>query len=152
VIRYDTKENRAMPDLYHNVPINASADKVYAAVATQRGMQGWWTRDTTMTPKVGASAEFRFDKRGMVFRMTIDEMKPNQLVRMSCSGDQPEWAGTTQEWRIEPSPSGCVLKFTHRGWREMTDFCSGCNSMWGQLMFRLKAYVETGKANPQWND
>jgi hypothetical protein len=27
---------------------------------------------------------------------------------------------------------------------------AGCNSMWGNLMFRLKAFVETGKPSPQW--
>ena len=29
---------------------------------------------------------------------------------------------------------------------------SSCNSMRGQLMFRLKAFVETGRANPQWTE
>jgi uncharacterized protein YndB with AHSA1/START domain len=141
-----------MTDLFHNVPINAAPDKVYAAIATQAGMQGWWTRDTTMTAKVGGKAEFGFDNRGMVFRMTDDDLKPNRSVRLNCSGDHPEWAGTTLEWRVEPTPDGSVLKFIHRGWRETTDFASSCNSMWGQLMFRLKAFVETGRANPQWTE
>jgi hypothetical protein len=39
-----------------------------------------------------------------------------------------------------------------RGWREPTDFAASCSSMWGNLMFRLKAYAETGKPNPQWTD
>ena len=79
-----------MSTLSHSVPVNASPDKFYAAVATQAGMQGWWTRDTKMTPKVGNKAEFGFDDRQMVFRMTIDEMTPNRSIRMSCSGDHPD--------------------------------------------------------------
>ena len=141
-----------MTDLYHNVPIKAAPARVYAAVATQTGMQGWWTRDTIMAPKVGGKAEFGFDKRGMVFRMTIDELEPNRSLRMSCSGDHPEWAGTTLEWKIGPTPDGSMLQFIHRGWRDTTDFCASCNSMWGHLMFRLKGYVETGEANPQWTE
>jgi uncharacterized protein YndB with AHSA1/START domain len=141
-----------MPDLYHSVPVSAAPEKVYATIASQTGIQGWWTRDTTMDPKVGGKAEFGFDKRGMVFRMTLDELKTNLSVRMSCSGDHPEWAGTKLEWTIAPTPEGSVLNFTHRGWREMTPFCSGCNSMWGHLIFRLKAYAETGKADPQWKE
>jgi uncharacterized protein YndB with AHSA1/START domain len=141
-----------MTDFIHNVPIDASPDKVYAAIATQAGMQGWWTHDTVMTPKLGGKAEFGFGKRSMVFRMSIDEFKPNQSLRMSCSGDNPEWAGTTLQWRVAPSPTGSVLHFEHRGWHECTDFAASCNSMWGQLMFRLKTFVETGKANPQWTD
>jgi uncharacterized protein YndB with AHSA1/START domain len=141
-----------MTDLNHNIPINASPAKVYATIATQTGMQGWWTKDTVMAPKVGGNAEFGFDKRGMVFRMTIDDLKPNQTVRMTCSGDQPEWAETTLEWTIEPTPEGSLLHFVHRGWRGTTPFCSSCNSMWGHLMFRLKACAETGKPDPQWTE
>lgn len=139
-----------MTTLSHSVPINASPAKVFAAVATQSGMQGWWTKDTTMTPRVGGKAEFGFDNREMVFRMTIDELKPNEKVRMSCSGDQPDWAGTTLEWVIEPAKDGSLLQFSQSGLRELSPFMIGCNSMWGHLMYRLKAFAETGKPDPQW--
>ena len=139
-----------MSTLSHSVPVNASPDKIYAAVATQAGMQGWWTQDTKMTPKVGSKAEFGFDDRKMVFRMTIDEMTPNRSIRMSCSGDHPDWQGTTLEWVIEPTAQVAELRFYQRGVRDITPFMAGCNSMWGSLMFRLKAFVETGKPSPQW--
>jgi hypothetical protein len=116
-----------MTDLHHSVPINTSPTKVFAAIATQTGNQGWWTKDTVMDPKIGGKAEFGFEQRGMVFR-------------------------TTLEWTIEPTPDGSLLHFTHRGWRGLTPFCASCNSMWGNLLFRLKAYAETGKANPQWTE
>jgi uncharacterized protein YndB with AHSA1/START domain len=141
-----------MVDLHHSVPVAASPDRVYAAVATQAGMQGWWTRDTTMIPQPGGKADFGFDKRSALFHMVIDDLRPNRGIRMTCSGDHPEWAGTTLEWTIAETPEGSVLKFEHRGWREVTDFCASCNSMWGNLMFRLKAFVETGKPAPQWTE
>jgi len=141
-----------MVDLHHRVPITAAPEKVFTAIATQEGMRGWWTRDATLDSKVGGKAEFGFDKRGVVFRMTIDELDRNNRVRMTCSGDPAEWAGTTLEWNIRPTPEGAILSFVHGGWRERTDFCSSCNSMWGRLMFRLKDFVETGNANPQWTE
>jgi uncharacterized protein YndB with AHSA1/START domain len=141
-----------MIDLFHNVPINAAPEKIYAAIATEAGMQGWWTRDTVMDARVGGKVEFGFDRRGMTFRMTITELAPNRAVRMSCSGDHPEWANTTLEWTIEQTGEGSVLRFLHRGWRERSDFCASCNSMWGQLMFRLKGAVESGRPNPQWTE
>jgi uncharacterized protein YndB with AHSA1/START domain len=139
-----------MPDLKHMIPINAAPEKVYAAVATQAGMRGWWTADTQMDEKIGGKAEFGFDRREAVFRMTIDRLVPSNTVVMSCQGDEPEWAGTTLDWTIEPAPEGALLRFTHRGWREPTDFCASCNSMWGNLMFRLKAFAETSAPSPQW--
>jgi uncharacterized protein YndB with AHSA1/START domain len=139
-----------MVTLHHLVPIKAAPDKVFAAIATQAGNRGWWTADSTVEKKPGGKAEFGFDKRQNVFRMTIDKLEPNKTLVMSCHGDQPEWVGTTLEWTVEPAPEGSVLTFNHRGWREVTPFCSGCNSMWGNLMFRLKTYVETGEPSPQW--
>jgi uncharacterized protein YndB with AHSA1/START domain len=139
-----------MTDLRHRVRINAAPEKVYAAVATQAGMQGWWTRDTTLNAKVGGKAEFGFDRRAATFHMTIEELTPNGCVRMTCAGDHPEWAGTTLEWRVEPMSGGSLLAFEHRGWREPTEFCTDCNSMWGNLMYRLKSFVESGQPAPQW--
>ena len=139
-----------MPDLTHMVPIGAAPAKVYAAVATQAGMRGWWTADTQMEEKVGGKAEFGFDRREAVFRMTVETLDPAHRVVLRCHGDAPEWAGTTLAWTVEPAPEGSLLRFTHRGWRDVTDFCASCNSMWGNLMFRLKAFAETGKPGPQW--
>lgn len=141
-----------MPDLLHSIPINASPKDVYDAVATQTGMQGWWTRDTKMDERVGGKAEFGFNKRGMVFRMVVDALEPGRTVRMSCSGDHPEWAGTSLEWRVEATPEGSILRFSHCGWREVTPFAATCNSTWGELMYRLKSYVETRRANPHWSE
>jgi hypothetical protein len=32
------------------------------------------------------------------------------------------------------------------------DFCASCNSMWGQLMYRLKGFVEGNVPGPQWTE
>lgn len=141
-----------MVELNHQVPINASPSKVYAAVSTTDGNRGWWTADSKVDTKVGGKAEFGFDKRGMVFRMTLDKLTPNQDLVMSCQGDHPEWNGTTLTWRIEKDGDQTTLRFTHSGWKSMTDFCASCNSMWGQLMFRLKGFVEGRKPGPQWTE
>jgi uncharacterized protein YndB with AHSA1/START domain len=141
-----------MADLTHIVPIDATPDQIYAAIAPQAGMQRWWTADTQMEAKVGGKAEFGFDKRQMVFRMTIDTLDPGRRVVMRCHGDQPEWKGTTLTWDIVGSDGAATLKFVHGGWREVTDFCSGCNSMWGNLMFRLKDSVEGNVRGPQWGE
>ncbi len=141
-----------MADLLHCIAVNAKPREVYDAVATRAGMRGWWTRDTQMEERVGGKAEFGFDKRRLVFRMVIDALEPAKLVRMTCAGDHPEWAGTTLEWTVEPGPNSTVLHFCHRGWRSLTPFAATCNSTWGELMYRLKEFVETKRDNPHWSD
>jgi len=139
-----------MPDLNHSVPVSAPPAKVYDAVATEKGMQGWWTADTRLDPKKEGKAEFGFDNRAAVFRMTIEALEPGKSVRMICHGEHPEWNGTRLEWTILPDGGGSILNFVHRGWREMTPFCASCNSTWGELMYRLKGYVESGRPAPRW--
>ena len=136
--------------LHHRVPIEASPAKVYSAISTSEGNRGWWTADSKVDQKVGGKAAFGFDKREAVFNMTVDKLTPNKEVVMSCHGDHPEWNGTTLTWSIEKDGDQTSLRFTHSGWKSATDFCASCNSMWGQLMFRLKRYVESGEPDPQW--
>jgi uncharacterized protein YndB with AHSA1/START domain len=91
-----------MAEIRHLIAIEASPQMVYAALATQAGLRAWWTADTTADTKVGGKAEFGFDKRGMVFRMTIERLDPNRQVIWDCHGDNPEWIGTTLTWTIYP--------------------------------------------------
>jgi uncharacterized protein YndB with AHSA1/START domain len=141
-----------MPDLKFALPVNAPPNAVYAAVATQAGMRSWWTADTQMQEMVGGKAEFGFEKRAVVYRMTVDKLEVGRRVVLSCSGDEPEWKGTTLTFDIAPGDDGkgAKLRFVHGGWREYTDFCASCNAMWGNLMFRLKDSVEGKSRGPQW--
>jgi uncharacterized protein YndB with AHSA1/START domain len=138
-----------MVDIYHQIPINASPDKVYAALATKKGLASWWTADTAADEKVGGNAEFGFDSRGMVFRMKIDELVPGKRVVWSCHGDQPEWNGTVLTWTISREHDATILRFNQR-WKAQTDMVALCNSTWGELMYRIKDYVEGRNPGPRW--
>jgi uncharacterized protein YndB with AHSA1/START domain len=141
-----------MAELKHQIAIKATQDGVYAALATQTGLRGWWTADTTADEKVGGRAEFGFDRRGMVFRMTIDKLEPGKRLVWSCHGDQPEWAGTVLTWDLSPEGGGTTLRFTQSGWKSASEMYAMCNSTWGELMYRLKDYVEGRNPGPHWKE
>ena len=141
-----------MPDLKHQIPINAAKEKIYALIATEDGMRSWWTADTTMEEKVGGKAEFGFDGRQMIFRMKIESLDPGRLVIMSCHGDHPEWNGTTLTWDIAREDDVVMLRFSHADWKAVTEFYALCNSTWGELMFRLKDAAEGKQPGPHWRE
>jgi uncharacterized protein YndB with AHSA1/START domain len=141
-----------MPDLLHEIPVDAPAEKVYAALATQKGMRGWWTTDTIMEERVGGLAVFGFLKRATVFRMKVEELAPSKRVVMSCQGDVDEWKGTKLTWEIAPNDKGSVVQFRHANWREATHMFAMCNSSWGELMHRLKDYSEGKNRGPLWTE
>jgi uncharacterized protein YndB with AHSA1/START domain len=141
-----------MTEIKHQIPISASPDKVYAALSTPAGLRGWWTADVRADEKVGGKAEFGFEKRAMVFRMNIKKLDLDRQVVWSCHGDHPEWDGTTLTWNISGGDGTTVLRFTHSGWKSDSDFCATCNSSWGELMYRLKDYVEGRNPGPRWKE
>jgi uncharacterized protein YndB with AHSA1/START domain len=139
-----------MAEIKHQIPIKAAPEKVYAAIATERGLRGWWTADSAADEKVGGKVEFGFDKRRTVFRMDITQLDPGKGVVWSCRGDNPEWKGTVLTWGLAPHDGGTMLRFTHSGWKAINDYCAMCNSTWGKLMYRLKDYAEGRNPGPHW--
>lgn len=91
-----------MPDLKHQIAIDASPDAVYAPLATEAGLAGWWTADARADEAAGGRAEFGFHRRSAVFTMRIDALDPGKEVCGSCLGGNPEWTGTTLRWTIAP--------------------------------------------------
>jgi len=141
-----------MAEIKHQILINTTPEKVYAALATQAGLRSWWTADSTADEKPGGKAEFGFDKRQMVFRMKIDKLEPGKQVVWTCYGDHPEWNGTTLTWQIAREGKATVLRFAQSGWKSVSNFCATCNSTWGELMYRLKGYLEGRNPGPHWKE
>lgn len=82
--------------------------------------------------------------------MKIDKLEPGKRVVWSCHSDHPEWNGTVLTWELAPENGSTTLRFTQSGWKEISDFCATCNSTWGELMYRLKDYVEGRNPGPHW--
>jgi uncharacterized protein YndB with AHSA1/START domain len=141
-----------MFEIMHRIDIEAPSEKVYAAVATQDGLRGWWTADSVAGDRPGGKAEFGFEKRAAVYQMTIEKLEPPSQVVWKCAGGNPEWIGTTLTWNIRREDDGTVLRFTQSGWREMTDMVATCNSTWGELMYRMKDFVEGRNPGPHWRE
>ncbi len=138
-----------MAEMKHQIPIKTSPAKAYAAIATPAGLK---TADTNAEERVGGKAEFGFDRRSMVFRMKVEKLEPGKLVVWSCQGEHPEWAGSTLTWNISNEDGVTVVRFTHGGWKSVSDFFATCNSTWGELMYRLQSCLEGRNPGPHWTE
>ena len=141
-----------MADLKHQILIKAAPPKVFAAIATSAGLRGWWTADSQTEDHASGKAEFGFDKRGTVFRMKIENREPDKRLIWKCHGDDPEWTGTTLTWGLSPKGEGTTLRFTHGDWKSANDYYAMCNATWGELIYRLKNYVEGKNPGPHWRE
>lgn len=137
-----------MAEMTHLIRIESSAEKVFEALSTTKGLRGWWTADSLAEPRPGGKAEFGFYNRATVFRMNVTEFKPNQRLIWECVGDDAEWKGTRLTWAIAEEDGRSVVEFRHADWKQESAYFKTCNSTWGALMYRLKDYVEGKSRGP----
>ena len=133
-------------DIRINVGIKAIPEKVYKAVTTQEGLEGWWCKQTTAKPELGFVNVFTFGK----FRneMKITTLTPNQKVEWKCIGSIDEWIGTEISFNLEEKDGMTILRFAQAGWRAVTDTFAGCTYDWALFLKSLKSFCETGSGSP----
>jgi len=133
-----------MADIRHAIQISASPEAIYALVATAGGLARWWAEDVS---DWDGGAELGFFNRTTVYRLRrLVETPPSRFEWLCETGH--EWAGTELQFRMTPAGDGALLRFTHAGWPAETDFFVSCTTVWGELMFRLKAAAEGKPRGP----
>jgi uncharacterized protein YndB with AHSA1/START domain len=142
-------------DIIHRIGIKAPAAKVYEAVATARGVAGWWTRETTGTADVGGTINVRFRKDGgeigqMDFEMT--RLDPDREVHWRILAGPPEWVGTDVTFELTQDGAMTILNFGHRNWKEPVEFTAHCSMKWAVFLLSLRELVETGTGKPSPED
>jgi len=139
-----------MPDILHRISISAPPERVRDAVVTTAGLRSWWTDDADARDTVGQVNHFGFAGGAVEFPFRIDEMGGARVAWTCLDGPKvpAEWVGTRLTFDLEPQGSGTLLRFAHRGWRSVEGDLPQCNTVWGELMHRLKASAEGRPRGP----
>lgn len=148
---------------YQNqVTIDAKPARVFAALTTNEGIEGWWGSACTGEFRVGSRFDVRFGSDGHSV-MEVTHLEPNAEVRWACvastesnaaDSEPDEWVGTTLIWRLSPGPDGGAAAGTdlwleHVGLTPVLMCFEECNDIWNTLLpGSLKPYAETGKGSP----
>lgn len=135
--------------------IDADPGNVYAALTTEPGLRGWWTRDCDVATGVGATLRFRFGPNHKAMR--IEALIPDREVRWLCIEAQicgnfvrkDEWVGTRIVFRLTPAGTGRTrLDFEHIGLVPALECYEACDKGWRHFMQSLRQLVETGRGTP----
>jgi uncharacterized protein YndB with AHSA1/START domain len=139
-------------DILHAVEIHADPTTLFDAIATQPGQTAFWTTDAVVEPSVGSVASFGFPNTAERMKMRIQRLEPGRVVEWACEGDYPGWAGTRLTWELRPTPNpgetSLLFRHTGVGDADADEPYAHVNWVWGQIVGRLKAYVETGQPQP----
>ena len=133
-----------MADILHSIQISTLADAIYPLISTAQGLTQWWAADVTET---GGAVELGFFNRQTVYRLRAQVNQPPSRFEWACETGK-EWAGTRVIFKLEPTGSGTLVRFTHAGWQSATDYFVACTTTWGELMFRLKSAAEGKTRGP----
>jgi uncharacterized protein YndB with AHSA1/START domain len=135
-----------MADIKHTLVIKTAPAKVYEAITTQAGLSGWWAKQTTAKPEVGFINVFTFGTIRNEFKVT--GLDANKRAEWKCINSIDEWIGTTVTFELEEKDGNTTLRFTHGGWKEITDLYARCNYDWARFLRSLKLLCENGAGEP----
>lgn len=141
-------------DITHNLNLNASPEVVYRAVATQAGINGWWSKDCQVGESEGQGSLLKFDKQGTIVEMgfkTLNLVPNKKVVWEATANANPAWIGTQVITQIRPSENGSEVQFSHAGFEDKwkgEDAFEMTKGGWEHFVASLKSYCETGEGQP----
>jgi len=141
-------------DITHELKINATAETIYNAVATKKGITGWWSKDCSVGESKGGSSLLKFDKEGTIVEMGFrtTELSPNKkVVWRSTENGNPAWLGTEIITEISEEQKGCKVIFLHAGFEEKwegQDAFEMTRQGWDHFVGSLVSYCEKGQGQP----
>ena len=134
--------------ILHKVLIKAPREKVYDAMTTAEGLDGWFTEGTTTTRKPGEKMILRWvdwgvDKVTSKAECPIVEVKVPERFVFQWWDDHL----TTIEMDFIEVDEGTIVTVKEHGYQDTTEGhrrCLECAVGWGEALTLLKFYVEHG--------
>lgn len=132
----------------HRIRVHAPTGRVYQALTSKAGLEGWFTPHVDGEMQEGHEVKMSFSGKEP-FRWKFSQMTPETHVHWDCLEGPGSAAGTSVTYILKAEGDGqTVVECDHDGWPEGHDALATCNTLWGILMGRLKDFSETGKPSP----
>jgi uncharacterized protein YndB with AHSA1/START domain len=136
-----------VPEIDHELKIDAPPGRVYAALTTLEGVKGWHNPTVTGSGEVGTEWVFTFaDHPEFGWEVTASDA-PSRVV-WRCTRGPGDSVGTTATFTVAAAGARTLLELQHAGWPGTHGNFRKCNTTWGVLLHHLRDYVETGVVAP----
>lgn len=134
-------------DIVHEIDIETTPARIYAAITTQQGLSRWYTPDTKAEPQVGSIIEFKFSTL-TTLKFRVEKLEPDRHVAWAGLQVPDEWKTTPITFDIAPGGDSAVLTFRQAGFTRDYEALGGFSYCWAQYVRSLKLLLETGKGEP----
>ncbi len=136
-----------MADIYHHFPIKAPQQKVFAAVATPKGLDIWWTKRSSAEPEEGAEYKLSFGP-GYDWQAVVSRFIPDTEFELELTSAQEDWQATRVGFQPDEKEGVTEARFHHLGWPVDNEHYRSSCYCWAMYLRLLKRYVEHGEVVP----
>jgi hypothetical protein len=135
-----------MADVLFKFDVDAPLARVLEAVKTTEGIKGFWTTRADVPETVGEVMTVGFAIAPLPFDLRLEQSDESTVVWRTESFP-PHWVGTTIRWEVDERDGGSTVRFRHGSFGDDWETAAVAYT-WGQIMIKLKQYVETGTPDP----
>jgi uncharacterized protein YndB with AHSA1/START domain len=137
-----------MPDIFHDFPILAPAQAVFAGVSTPAGLDQWWTERSSGRAQRGAEYGLWFGPN-YDWAARVTECVPLEKFELQIIKADRDWEGTKVGFALSAiDGGGTQVRFQHTGWPHLNDHYRISCYCWAMYLRILKRYLEHGETVP----
>lgn len=131
--------------LRHSIKIDAPRHQVFTALADTAEMRAWHIGG--IDGVVASGETFRLNaKPGLVFGWRTDEIVTDESIRQTCIEGPGNSVDKTLVFSLSDGDHGVTIVDLSDGpWHLDDPDLPFCNTRWGEVLLRLKRYVDTGE-------
>lgn len=127
--------------IYHDLFINVTPDKVYAAITLPQHINNWWTLHCSGIPVSGEAYNFYFsDAYNWFGKVVIADADSSFGVKMTHA--DADWNPTSFGFTLLSEGLGTQVAFQHTGWLQNNHHFRRSSFCWAILLNNLKKYLE----------
>ena len=134
-------------DIYHDFPIAAPAADVFAAVATPKGLDAWWTERSSGRPEMGTEYQLVFGE-GYDWRARVSRCYAPHEFELTMTRASDDWIDSRVGFTLSEHDGRTQVRFHHTGWPEVSDHYRTSSYCWAMYLRLLRLYVERGEIVP----
>jgi len=134
-------------DILQDLPIGATADRVFQAVSSPGGLDRWWTKRASGTPAEGAEYDLLFGPEYR-WRARVTRCVPRAEFELELVHADADWMGTRVGFDLESRGVQTWARFHHVGWLSPNEHYRISCHCWAMYLRILRRYLEHGESVP----
>jgi uncharacterized protein YndB with AHSA1/START domain len=136
-----------MADIFHNFPIEATAEKVFGAISSSDGLDKWWTKGSSVNPVSGGIYILDFGP-GYIWKAVVTEYVKGKVFELKMTEADADWLGTKIGFILMAHQGKTAVNFYHTGWPQKNEHYKISSYCWAMYLRILKRHLEYGESVP----